>query len=89
MPPKIAYLFIYPFRLNSEESIQMMTALVLNLIQSVVELPKLSNDKENEDAEEAAKKKNAADMDMEVVIVTSYETSMRTAHNFLTVFLKK
>ncbi len=25
----------------------------------------------------------------EVVIVTSYETSMRTAHNFLSVFLRK
>ena len=27
--------------------------------------------------------------DKEVVIVTSYETAMRTAHNFLAVFLKK
>ncbi|CAI5666931.1 unnamed protein product [Oreochromis niloticus] len=73
------------FRLNSSDSdgeplyIQMVTALVLQLIQCVVHLP---SEKETDD--EHNKK-----VDKDVLITNSYETAMRTAQNFLSVFLKK
>ncbi|CAN9513160.1 unnamed protein product [Ophioblennius macclurei] len=73
------------FRLNSSDQdgepmyIQMVTALVLQLIQCVVHLP---NDKDN--FEEYDSK-----VDQDVLITNSYETAMRTAQNFLSVFLKK
>ncbi|XP_072289837.1 nipped-B-like protein A isoform X2 [Eucyclogobius newberryi] len=73
------------FRLNSSDQdgeplyIQMVTALVLQLIQCVVHLP---NDRET--FEEMDNK-----MDQDVLITNSYETAMRTAQNFLSVFLKK
>ncbi|CAJ1068917.1 nipped-B-like protein A isoform X3 [Xyrichtys novacula] len=72
------------FRLNSSDQdgepmyIQMVTALVLQLIQCVVHLP---NDKDT--FEECDK------VDQDVLITNSYETAMRTAQNFLSVFLKK
>ncbi|XP_075875684.1 nipped-B-like protein A isoform X1 [Nelusetta ayraudi] len=72
------------FRLNSSDDdgeplyIQMVTALVLQLIQCVVHLP---NDKDM--FEECEK------VDQDVLITNSYETAMRTAQNFLSVFLKK
>ncbi|KAE8292110.1 Nipped-B-like protein A [Larimichthys crocea] len=72
------------FRLNSSDKdgepmyIQMVTALVLQLIQCVVHLP---NDKDT--FEECDK------VDQDVLITNSYETAMRTAQNFLSVFLKK
>eukprot|EP00074_Homo_sapiens_P088799 XP_016864820.1 nipped-B-like protein isoform X8 [Homo sapiens] len=76
------------FRLNSSDMdgepmyIQMVTALVLQLIQCVVHLP--SSEKDS-NAEEDSNKK----IDQDVVITNSYETAMRTAQNFLSIFLKK
>ncbi|KAM9307263.1 nipped-B-like protein B isoform 2-T2 [Pholidichthys leucotaenia] len=73
------------YRLNTSDSdgdsmyIQMVTALVLQLIQCVVNLPS-----EKETEEEHNKK-----VDKDVLITNSYETAMRTAQNFLSVFLKK
>ncbi|XP_026177005.1 nipped-B-like protein A isoform X3 [Mastacembelus armatus] len=73
------------FRLNSSDQdgeplyIQMVTALVLQLIQCVVHLP---NDKESFE-------ENDTKVDQDVLITNSYETAMRTAQNFLSVFLKK
>ncbi|XP_033946379.1 nipped-B-like protein A isoform X3 [Pseudochaenichthys georgianus] len=73
------------FRLNSSDQdgeplyIQMVTALVLQLIQCVVHLP---NDKDFYDDYEGK-------VDQDVLITNSYETAMRTAQNFLSVFLKK
>uniref|UniRef100_A0A8C2W7N4 Nipped-B protein n=1 Tax=Cyclopterus lumpus TaxID=8103 RepID=A0A8C2W7N4_CYCLU len=72
-------------RLNSSDQdgeplyIQMVTALVLQLIQCVVHLP---NDKDIFDEYESK-------VDQDVLITNSYETAMRTAQNFLSVFLKK
>uniref|UniRef100_A0A2C9MAH1 Nipped-B protein n=1 Tax=Biomphalaria glabrata TaxID=6526 RepID=A0A2C9MAH1_BIOGL len=83
------------YRLNSDESIQMVTALALQLIQCVVKLPDLE---ETEGTEQDKNKKvkgtspeeaAAAKSDNDVLIVTSYETAMRTGYNFLSVFLKK
>ncbi|KAK7495047.1 hypothetical protein BaRGS_00013687 [Batillaria attramentaria] len=78
------------FRLNSEESIQMVTALALQLIQCVVKLPSPeSSSRPASPTEEPEAKKQKPSNDSDVLIVTSYETAMRTAYNFLTVFLKK
>ncbi|XP_062870661.1 nipped-B-like protein B isoform X2 [Trichomycterus rosablanca] len=74
------------FRLNSSDVdgepmyIQMVTALVLQLIQCVVHLP---TEKDSTDDEYEKK------VDQDVLITNSYETAMRTAQNFLSVFLKK
>ncbi|XP_040276898.1 nipped-B-like protein [Bufo bufo] len=74
------------FRLNSSDDdgeamyIQMVTALVLQLIQCVVHLPS-----DRDHAEEESNKK----IDQDVFITNSYETAMRTAQNFLSIFLKK
>ncbi|XP_061872617.1 nipped-B-like protein isoform X4 [Colius striatus] len=76
------------FRLNSSDTdgepmyIQMVTALVLQLIQCVVHLP--STEKDSNSEEETNKK-----VDQDVFITNSYETAMRTAQNFLSIFLKK
>uniref|UniRef100_A0A2K6G103 Nipped-B protein n=1 Tax=Propithecus coquereli TaxID=379532 RepID=A0A2K6G103_PROCO len=76
------------FRLNSSDMdgepmyIQMVTALVLQLIQCVVHLP--SSEKDSNSEEDSNKK-----VDQDVVITNSYETAMRTAQNFLSIFLKK
>ncbi|XP_071658587.1 nipped-B-like protein isoform X3 [Patagioenas fasciata] len=76
------------FRLNSSDTdgepmyIQMVTALVLQLIQCVVHLPTAEKDSHSE--EESNKK-----VDQDVLITNSYETAMRTAQNFLSIFLKK
>ncbi|KAM9822246.1 nipped-B-like protein B isoform 3-T4 [Syngnathus typhle] len=73
------------FRLNSSDKdgepmyIQMVTALVLQLIQCVVHLP---NDKDIFEEHDSM-------VDQDVLITNSYETAMRTAQNFLSVFLKK
>ncbi|XP_074991901.1 nipped-B-like protein isoform X1 [Calonectris borealis] len=76
------------FRLNSSDTdgepmyIQMVTALVLQLIQCVVHLP--STEKDSNSEEESNKK-----VDQDVLITNSYEIAMRTAQNFLSIFLKK
>ncbi|XP_068033734.1 nipped-B-like protein isoform X5 [Anomalospiza imberbis] len=76
------------FRLNSSDTdgepmyIQMVTALVLQLIQCVVHLP--STEKDSSSEEESNKK-----VDQDVLMTNSYETAMRTAQNFLSIFLKK
>ncbi|KYN03047.1 Nipped-B-like protein [Cyphomyrmex costatus] len=69
------------YRLNSEDYIQMLTALVLQLIQCVVVL---SDSKSKEDDE-----KRSSHVDADVFIINRYETATRIAGNFLTVFLNK
>ncbi|XP_005090101.1 nipped-B-like protein B [Aplysia californica] len=84
------------YRLNSDESIQMVTALALQLIQCVVKLPDpdAEDSPDKEDKNKKSKGSNTEENvalggDNDVVIVTSYETAMRTGYNFLSVFLKK
>lgn len=85
------------YRLNSEESIQMVTALALQLIQSVVTLPRHQTDNYSEDGQDddsSFKRKKSSkhkhgQTDTDILIVTSFENAMRTAHNFLSVFLQK
>eukprot|EP00794_Sanderia_malayensis_P008158 gene8158-9031_t len=65
------------YRLFEDTSIQMVTALVLQLVQCTVSLP---------DTFEA---KEECLVDKDVMIVTSYEDSLRAAQNFIATFLKK
>jgi len=69
------------YRLNSEDHIQMLTALVLQLIQCVVVL---SDSKSKEEDE-----KKPSHVDADVFVINRYETATRIAGNFLTVFLNK
>ncbi|CAN8005998.1 unnamed protein product [Ixodes hexagonus] len=75
------------YRLNSEEHIQMLTALVLQLIHSVVKLPEGAPPTRDEAAAGAQPTTTAVDTD--VLIVTSYDAAVHTAANFLSVFLRK
>ncbi|KAI8510205.1 hypothetical protein Bbelb_126330 [Branchiostoma belcheri] len=80
------------YRLNSEDNIQMVTALVLSLIQCVVTLPEpepADSDRDKEEKTKEDKKSKDSKMDDDVLIASSYETAMRTAQNFLSIFLKK
>nr|VZH95966.1 unnamed protein product [Spirometra erinaceieuropaei] len=89
------------YRLNSEESIQMFTALALLLVQSVIELPsrpadsKTSSANADEISSTAAtnnpdsSKAKPSRPDDEVLVTSSYQRALRTAHSFLAVFLKK
>lgn len=80
------------YRLNSEENIQMLTALVLQLIHSVVRLPEPEIETKNDflaNDEKNVETKDKVHVDKDVLIITSYEASVRTAVNFLSVFLKK
>uniref|UniRef100_A0A1I8GDV5 Nipped-B protein n=1 Tax=Macrostomum lignano TaxID=282301 RepID=A0A1I8GDV5_9PLAT len=65
------------FRLNSEESIQMLTALSLLLVQSVVLLPAKVPSSKDQD--------NTAAM----ALLDAYESAKKTAQVFLVVFLNK
>ncbi|XP_070165379.1 nipped-B protein [Polyergus mexicanus] len=71
------------YRLNSEDHIQMLTALVLQLIQCVVVLSDSKSSKEEEE------EKKPSHVDSDVFIINRYETATRIAGNFLTVFLNK
>jgi len=70
------------YRLNSEDHIQMLTALVLQLIQCVVVLSDSKSSKEEDE-------KKLSNIDSDVFIINRYETATRIAGNFLTVFLNK
>lgn len=85
------------YRLNSESHIQMLTALVLQLIQCVVVLPRKLALKDEQGMQAQHKKEEDPDdmefacgeVDRDVLINNKYEMAMATAHQFLTVFLKK
>ncbi|KAL1427179.1 hypothetical protein MTO96_017685 [Rhipicephalus appendiculatus] len=79
------------YRLNSEEYIQMLTALVLQLIHSVVRLPEgapVPRELAETSKDKTAEGKDKA-VDADVLIVTSYDAAVHTAANFLSVFLRK
>lgn len=81
------------YRLNSEDSIQMLTALTLLLIQAVVQLPKPNPHAEavppGSTGDAVRSGVESEEPDIEMTIVKSYQTAMRTAHTFLSVFLRK
>lgn len=84
------------FRLNRDENIQMLTALVMRLIQCVVTLPesmgKSKKDKKKKKHSEDDDKPEVEEdviIDRDVHVNNLYESAMATAVQFLTVFLKK
>ncbi|VDM33859.1 unnamed protein product [Hydatigera taeniaeformis] len=91
------------YRLNSEESIQMFTALALLLVQSVIELPvpNVSSQQRVLDGTSADIKTDNGETtigqgasaayrpDDEVLVTSSYKKAIITAHNFLSAFLRK
>ena len=90
------------YRLSSEDHIQMLTALVLQLIQCVVVLPESivqeksprkdkskDKNKNRDDEDDEEKDKKPSQVDADVLIINRYENATRTAANFLTVFLNK
>jgi len=88
------------YRLNRNENVQMLTALVMQLIQCVAVLPeKLAKgkgkDKKSKKEKEEDDVKNPDDdseelvVDRDVLVNNNYESAMATAYQFLTVFLKK
>ncbi|XP_076644013.1 nipped-B cohesin loading factor isoform X2 [Halictus rubicundus] len=79
------------YRLNSEDHIQMLTALVLQLIQCVVVLSDnaIPQQKKSQEEEEKKEEKKPSFVDADVLIINKYETATRIAGNFLTVFLNK
>ncbi|KAF6211182.1 hypothetical protein GE061_014297 [Apolygus lucorum] len=66
------------YRLSSEEYIQMLTALVLQLVQSMVEIPP-----------NLTLKQQDTSVDPDIVIVGKFKAARSTASNFLYVFLAK
>ncbi|XP_076624009.1 nipped-B cohesin loading factor [Colletes latitarsis] len=79
------------YRLNSEDHIQMLTALVLQLIQCVVVLSDsiIPQQKKSQEEDEKKDEKKLNYFDADVLIINKYETATRIAGNFLTVFLSK
>ncbi len=83
------------FQLNPTTHIQMLTALVLQLIQCVVVLPKRladpnqKNAKKKEEEEEVIELDNDPSVDRDVLVNDKYQMAMATAHQFLIVFLRK
>lgn len=58
----------------------MVTALVLQLIQCIIKLPVKRDEFDTYEDGEAAD---------DLILAVSYEQAMKTAHHFLSVFLKK
>merc|ERR550519_1972008 len=83
------------FRLNKEENIQMLTALVMQLIQCVVTMPDNMGRKDDEKKKSSEENEVNGEeveepiLDRDVHVNNLYESAMATAVQFLTVFLKK
>ncbi|CAG4981013.1 unnamed protein product [Parnassius apollo] len=74
------------FQLSSDQHIQMLTALVLQLVQCVVTLPETmckTQDKEHSDTDS---KKH---VDKDLLIISKYEAAISVGGTFLTSFLNK
>ena len=82
------------YRLTKDDNIQMLTALVMRLIQCVVTLPdsmgRSKKDKKKKKHEDDVKEvEEEVIIDRDVHVNNLYESAMATAVQFLTVFLKK
>nr|XP_006819500.1 PREDICTED: nipped-B-like protein-like isoform X1 [Saccoglossus kowalevskii] len=77
------------FRLNADQNIQMVTALVLQLIQCIVTLPCDEENEPRDDDDEDSEDERKDDVDKDVSILSHYESALRVSQNFLSVFLKK
>ncbi|KAK2556654.1 Nipped-B-like protein B [Acropora cervicornis] len=77
------------YRLSGEVSIQMVTALVLQLIQCSVKIPDKADDISEATGAKDGGDENKSQVDRNLLIITSYENALRTAQNFLSMFLNK
>ena len=71
---------------DSDDSIQMMSGLVLQLMQSVVQLPEVEDDTSAVDEdldEEELRRRRKRKVDDDVFIEQSYTQALQVAHNFL------
>ncbi|RZF42069.1 hypothetical protein LSTR_LSTR006662 [Laodelphax striatellus] len=75
------------YRVSSEEYIQMLTALVLQLIQCMVILPNSLDSSSSSSTSPSTS--TTISQDPDVVIVGMFSTARHTANNFLYVFLAK
>ncbi|XP_019855038.1 PREDICTED: nipped-B-like protein isoform X1 [Amphimedon queenslandica] len=75
------------FRLSNGQSIQMVTALLLQLVQCIVTPPdsKSSGEEENQDP----KKSKVTKMSIDVAMIGSYEMAMKISSKFLLTLMKK
>ncbi|XP_078354070.1 nipped-B-like protein isoform X1 [Oculina patagonica] len=77
------------YRLSRDLSIQMVTALVLQLIQCSVKIPEKTDEIQDEADTEDGGDESKPNVDRNLLIITSYENALRTAQNFLSMFLNK
>ncbi|KAJ8678892.1 hypothetical protein QAD02_014679 [Eretmocerus hayati] len=79
------------YKLSTDDHIQMLTALVLQLIQCVVVMPDaaLVGSDKIVVKEEDDKKTSMSNLDVDLIILGKYDAAQRLAGNFLTAFLNK
>ncbi|XP_068630090.1 nipped-B protein [Battus philenor] len=77
------------FQLNSDQHIQMLTALVLQLVQCVVTLPESMCKTQEKDKEQSSDSENKKHVDKDLVIISKYEAAISVGGTFLTSFLNK
>ncbi|XP_013182158.1 PREDICTED: nipped-B protein [Papilio xuthus] len=80
------------FQLSSDQHIQMLTALVLQLVQCVVTLPETmckTQDKDKEKDKEHSEADNKKQVDKDLIIISKYEAAISVGGTFLTSFLNK
>eukprot|EP00731_Ephydatia_muelleri_P018474 Em0011g514a len=73
------------FRLANNQCVQMVTALILQLVQCIVVPPVQDRLPCHEDEESKTKKQGDVDM----LVINSYELALRTGKNFLSTFMRK
>ncbi|OWR45028.1 putative delangin [Danaus plexippus plexippus] len=82
------------FQLSSDQHIQMLTALVLQLVQCVVTLPETlcktqDKDKDKEKEKEHVESDSKKPVDKDLTIISKYEAAISVGGTFLTSFLNK
>ncbi|KAJ0180531.1 hypothetical protein K1T71_003935 [Dendrolimus kikuchii] len=77
------------FQLSSDQHIQMLTALVLQLVQCVVTLPETLCKSQDKDKEHPETSENKKHVDKDLLIISKYEAAISVGGTFLTSFLNK
>lgn len=83
------------YQLSSEEHIQMLTALVLQLVQCVVQLPESlckspsNKDSKHKNTDDELERPDKKPVDKDLFIISKYEAALSIGGTFLTSFLNK